>query len=132
VSHVLFEDRYVVVTLDQARGLVRYARTREPFSTLDDLRAANENTARAAAGLARSTLSLLIDLREAPPRNDEEFEKEATRALATFVPGFKASAFVVKTAVGRLQAVRLTRERGGDRPAVFTSEAEALAHLGFS
>jgi hypothetical protein len=129
VARVLFEDRYVSLTLDPARGLVRYVRTREPFPTLDAMRASNAAIAASGAGLLRASLTLLLDLREAPPRNDEDFESEATKALARFAPGFKAHAFLVKTAVGRLQATRMTRDRG-DPAQVFITEAEALAHLG--
>jgi hypothetical protein len=93
------------------------------------MRASNEDVAASGAGLLRVSLTLLLDLRDAPPRNDEDFESEATKALARFAPGFKAHAFLVKTAVGRLQATRMTRDRG-DTAQVFVTEAEALAHLG--
>jgi hypothetical protein len=75
-------------------------------------------------------LKLLLDLRAAPPRNDEDFEKEASRALGSFLPTFKAHAVLMKTAVGRLQAQRMTGPERSDRLSIFTSEPEALAHLG--
>jgi hypothetical protein len=129
VTRVLYEDRFVAVTLDEAHGLVRYARTRESYPDLDAMRASNANVATAGAGLARAHLALLLDLCDAPPRNDDAFESEALQALDRFAPGFRASAFLVKTAVGRLQANRMTRDRGA-QPHVFIDEAEALTYLG--
>jgi hypothetical protein len=127
----LFEDRYVVVLFDEARRLVRYVRTREAFPTLDAMRASNDGVAAALAWTPpRKTLLLLLDLREAPPRNDDGFEKVASRSLNGFVPSFKAHAVLMRTAVGSLQARRMARTSGGEQLSVFTVEADALAHLG--
>jgi hypothetical protein len=130
VSRIVFEDRYVTLTIDDARGLVRYTRTREPFPTLDAMRTSNQAVAGASAWIGRPTHTLLIDVRDAPPRNDDAFEQEVGRSLEAFVPGYKAYAMLVKTAVGRLQVSRMTRAPGAKGAPVFTSEAEALAHLG--
>jgi hypothetical protein len=130
VIRVVFEDRYVAVTLDQAHELVRYVRSREPYPSLESMRASNAATDKAAAWIPRAGLKLLLDLRDAPPRNDDGFEKEASRALNGFLPTFNTYAVLVKTAVGRLQAQRMARTEGGERFSVFTSEADALAHLG--
>ena len=129
MSRALFEDRYVRLTFDEGQGLVRYVRTREPFPSLDGMRATNERIRSAVALLGRKDLKLLLDLRDAPPRNDDDFEREVGRSLGAFLPGFRAHAMLVKTAVGRLQAQRMATGPGADRPPVFTTEADALAHL---
>jgi hypothetical protein len=130
VSRALYEDRFIAVTLDDGQGLVRYVRTRERYPSLEVMRGSNAATAKAAELLPRGTLKLLLDLRDAPPRNDDDFEKEAGRALNAFLPSFKAHAILMRTAVGRLQAQRMARAERGDSPSVFTAEADALAHLG--
>lgn len=130
MSRALFEDRYVVLVFDEPRRLVRYARTREPYPTLEAMRASHDAVAAAVAWLPRQTLRLLVDLRDAPPRNDEAFEKQASRSLGNFLPAFRAHAVLMRTAVGRLQAQRMSRTSPGAQMAVFTAEADALAHLG--
>ncbi len=53
-----------------------------------------------------------------------------TRALVAFLQRFGAYAFLVKSAVGRLQTQRLARMRGENRVPVFDDENEALRYLG--
>ncbi len=126
---VLFSDAHVTLTLDEESGLVRYVRSGERFPSLDVLRAVHEQIAAAAPIARRERLKLLLDVRQAPPRNDEAFEAEITRALVGFMPRFVAHAVLVKSAAGRLQSQRLARQRG-DNMAVFDEEADALRHLG--
>jgi len=53
-----------------------------------------------------------------------------TGLLETFVRRFSAHAFMVKSAVGRLQTQRLARTRGDTHPSVFDDERAALRYLG--
>lgn len=82
--------------------------------------------------LAERELKLLIDSRAAPPRNDPEFELEIVRAFAGFSRVFVARAALIKSAAGKLQVRRLSREVWADdtAPVVFTHEDEALSYLG--
>ena len=105
-------------------------RSSERFDSIEDVRALHERVADAALSVPRNGLSLLFDLREAPARNDEAFEREIMRAIQTFMPRFVRHAVLVKSAVGRLQTQRLARERGDRSPPMFTDEAEALRYLG--
>jgi hypothetical protein len=130
VGRVLFEDRFVSVTFDEGQHLVRYVRTREAYPAVDVMNASNAAIAQAVAWVPRGTLKLLLDLRDAPPRNDDDFENAASKALTGFVPTFRAHAVLMRTAVGRLQAQRMARRDGATPTHVFTTEAEALAHLG--
>jgi hypothetical protein len=79
-----------------------------------------------AAGVRR----LLLDLRGGPPgRNDPEFERAGESWRRQLATDFDRIAILVRTAVGKLHVQRLGREVGR-APAVFMSEAEALAFLG--
>jgi hypothetical protein len=125
VARTVYGDPHVTITLDDAAGLVRYTRTARPYASLDELRNVNANLREAFATLPRGHLALLIDVRDAPPRNDPAFEHEILEALTTLAARFRARATLVKSAVGRLQAQRIAR----DGSSVFFDEAEALAHL---
>jgi hypothetical protein len=79
-----------------------------------------------AAGARR----LLLDLRAGPPgRNDPEFERAGEAWRRQIAADFDRVAVLVRTAVGKLHVQRLAREVGKE-PAIFMSEAEALAFLG--
>jgi hypothetical protein len=128
VTRTLFEDEYITLTLDEARSLVRYIRSDVPFTSMTVMRALH---ARIAALIPEDAgLKLLLDVRQAPSRNDPEFETEIMRAFGTFLPKFDAHAVVARTAAGRLQAQRLERQHNTKEPGVFDNEAEALRFLG--
>ena len=131
MSRVLFADDHVTVAYDEAHGLVRYTRSAKAYASIDEMTASHDKLAAALpAFFPTSGLKLLIDVRQAPPRNDEAFEAQVTRLLVTFIQRFSAHAFLVKSAVGRLQTQRLARDRGETHPAVFDDETAALRHLG--
>ena len=131
MSRVLFRDAHVTLAYDEASGLVRYTRSSEPFASVADLSASHDRMAAALPPFFPSGgLKLLIDVRDAPPRNDEAFEAVVTGLLETFVRRFSAHAFMVKSAVGRLQTQRLARTRGDAHPSVFDDERAALRYLG--
>jgi hypothetical protein len=132
LSRVLFTDAHVTLALDEARGFVRYTRTSEPYASVGDMSASHGKMAGALPPFFPTGLKLLIDVRAAPPRNDEAFESVVTSLLETFVKRFSAHAFMVKSAVGRLQTQRLARSRGDAHPSVFDDEEEALRYLGVS
>jgi hypothetical protein len=131
LSRVLFSDPHVTLAYDEASGLVRYTRSSEAFASVADLRASHDKMSAALPPFFPSSgLKLLIDVRAAPPRNDEAFEEVVTRLLETFVGRFSVHAFMVKSAVGRLQTQRLARSRGEAHPSVFDDERAALRYLG--
>jgi hypothetical protein len=131
LNRVLLADPHLTVTLDEETGLVRYVRSREPYATLDVARTIHEKLPYVLPAQGqRRPLKLLIDVRAAPPRNDDAFEKEILRLFATFIMRFTAHAFLVKSAAGRLQTQRMAKERGGGDAAVFDEEKAALRHLG--
>lgn len=126
----LLADPLLTVTVDDARGLVRYRRTREPIASLEEMRALHDRMFDALGNLPLKQFKLLVDVRDAPPRNDPAFEREVTRTLGITMSKFAAHAVLVKSAVGVLQVQRIERERKATGTTVFVNEAEALRHLG--
>jgi hypothetical protein len=54
-------------------------------------------------------LALLIDARDAPARNDAEFEETFARARRPILAQFGRVAVLVRSAVGKLQVTRYAR-----------------------
>jgi hypothetical protein len=129
VERTLFSDAYVTVTIDDDAALVRYRRSREPYTSLETLRELNAKLQETFDALPSGTLSLLIDVREAPPRNDDAFESEIVGTLQAMAGRFIARATLVRTAVGRLQVQRIARARTGQAIETFSDEVDALAYL---
>jgi hypothetical protein len=77
----------------------------------------------------RTRSHLLIDVRQAPLRNDSVLEGAIDREVHLMVPGFKKWAVLVRTSAGALQVNRVSRVRRPEDPYVFRDEAEAVAWL---
>ena len=124
---VLHEDAWVILTVDTTLGLVRYTRTDVAYSREPDIErsygAVGEAILRIPPGM-----KLLLDIRRAPPRNDTMFESRANGAMQQLVQRFTRHATLVRTAVGKLQSVRLASERGAVAH-VFDDEKAVLAYL---
>ncbi len=117
-----------MVTVDDEERIVRRARTTERFASLEALARAYDELVTALDSVRRADFGQLIDARQAPPRNDPEFEAIVRQHHAALYRDFRASAALVQTATGRLQIQRMFVE-SGIHASVFTSEAEAIAHL---
>jgi hypothetical protein len=128
MTKTLHADEWVTLTYDEGAGLVRYERSDRPYGSFADIDGCHEALTASASWLPRG-LKLLIDIRRAPPRNDEGFETRVNKYLATLLPRFSGMSVLVKTAVGKLQTARLAAERG-ETAHVYDDEAQALAHLG--
>jgi hypothetical protein len=72
---------------------------------------------------------LLTDLRLAPGNNSTAIEARAQQLRRDLRDLFPVHATLVGSAVGRLQVLRMARERGEPNMAVFLSEDEAIAYL---
>jgi hypothetical protein len=125
----ILSDLYVTAALEPDSGLVWYTRSAVPYPSVDVLRAQHEKLSEAVTALAPERLALVIDVRDAPPRNDEAFEKEVTRAVTPLLMRFRAYAFLVKTAAGSLQVRRLSTSSGAPTNAIFTDERAARNFL---
>lgn len=123
---LVFDGRFFSARLQEPH-VVRLTRTAVPLSA----EGAREEIAAVDKLLAqhdRAHSALLVDVREAPMRNDPAFEAQALTLRPASVLRFTHAAILVRTAVGRLQINRLNERDHLDTP-VFMDEAEALAHL---
>ena len=109
---------------DPMQRVVLLRRMGLPFGSLDELSAANQQVVQLIRPEHRAW-GIVVDMRQAPPRNDPSFES-AMRGLRDAVElRFARTAVLLGTAVGLLQVTRLTREDGATSLAT-QSEAEAL------
>jgi hypothetical protein len=129
MTEVLLDHPNLSVTLDRDAGILRYARTDRAWSSLDDVRRAHDAVVKLVLGTPRGAYSALLDLRRAPPRNDDEYEKTIEGYVGLLLGHFGKHALLVRTAAGRLQVMRLERRAGRRGEVVFHDEAEALAYL---
>jgi hypothetical protein len=120
-------NAYFRIVTEPARGLVRIVRSSEAMPR-------DEEAVRRAFGALVEPLrklagyKALIDLRNGPPgRNDDEFERATRSAQTELIRNFSRVAFLVRSAVGKLQVRRLAR--GGGSSNVFLDEQEALRYL---
>jgi hypothetical protein len=123
------ENAYFRIVTDPARGLVRIVRSSEAMPR-------DEGAVRRAfselfepLGKLAGYKKALIDLRNGPPgRNDDEFERASRSAQTELIRSFSRVAFLVRSAVGKLQVRRLALGGGANRN-VFLDEQEALRYL---
>jgi hypothetical protein len=120
-------NAYFRIVTEPARSLVRIVRSNEVMPR-------DEEAVRRAFGALVEPLrklagyKALIDLRNGPTgRNDDEFERATRSAQTELVRNFSRVAFLVRSAVGKLQVRRLAR--GGNAGNVFLDEQEALRYL---
>ena len=115
-----------IVEHDVSRSFLRFRRNTVPFASKEEILAQFVDAVRILAAVDRSTLGLLLDMRDGPMRNDDVYEEALGGRETRFFAGFARFAALVRTQVGKLQVIRRTRGAGVDR-AVFTDEAEAIA-----
>ncbi|WP_437680908.1 hypothetical protein [Sorangium sp. So ce131] len=127
MSEVL-RNAHFVVTVDHTARFVRVARTAEPFDSIEQIEQECQEIAEALAFFDRSALSLLLDIRAAPGRNDRRFEDATLRLRTAAVRGFARVAVLVRTSAGALQVQRHGREDGVHR-LVSDDEDELLAYV---
>lgn len=124
----LFADRFWQASLD-TDAVLHLTRTAEHAEltlmrkSLDALSAALRQ-----ASEQHSIRGILLDMREARPRNDAEFEDMTTHYRHELEGAFERIAMLVKTEVGKLQVSRLDRELG-TKSHVFDDLADAMAFL---
>lgn len=129
----LFRSEFAIVTREV--GFIRVRRTTTPMAVagasaiLDRL----ASEFRICVPLReRKGLGVLLDTREAPMMSDDAAMDIIRPLMNEVLAGFPRGAILVKTAVGKLQAMRRTREEaslGRAQIPVFDDEAAAIAHL---
>ena len=118
---------FASVDVNVAKRVVRFHRTNKK-TTGDELDPTWGVVMGAPGGLDPKTSGLLVDFRLAPPRNDPAFEAKVDQWMKPLSEKYRRMAVLVKSATGRLQAMRNMREH--KQPlTVFTDEAEAMRFL---
>ncbi len=128
---VLFErieNEYLTAERLPGSRTLRVVRTAKRVDTRKEFDACWGDLMRALRSVNRSTLTLLIDTRDAPGRNDPKFETMFAPVRAELTRGFKRVAVVVKYQVSLLQVQRNTKADGASVE-VFTDLREATAWL---
>ena len=122
----VFRSSQFVLSREASGRLLRVRRTDVPLDdpALTDLLVFFD---RFFPPLMRGQFVLLLDSREAPMVTDLDLERRMSEAGARLLSGFARSAVLVEGATGKLQAARMTRDKG--RAPVFADEAEALSYL---
>ena len=124
----LLHTAHFILTADEATLIVTRTRTAQRFASLDELAAEYDGLVHALDRVDRAVYAHLVDLRQAPPRNDEAFEEIITRYQGPLYDRFRRVAVVVATAAGRLQLRRFLADSRPDA-GLFTDMDEATAFL---
>ena len=127
-SRQVFQDEYFTVLVDDRTGIVRTIRSATPYASLDVLEGLFARLGGILDGLGRSRYMLLADIREAPGRNDPEFEAISERLRPLWIGGFPRVGVLVRTSVGLMQIQRHAR-RDGLRRLISQDEGELLRYL---
>ena len=109
-------------------SLVRVTRSDAPFPSVEAMVETMEELNGQLDSIDRGRHRLLVDTRNAPPRNDAEFEQAFAPHRRRMLSGFARHAVLVRTEVGRLQVNRHARADGTELQA-FRDEPTALAWL---
>ena len=125
---VLVSNEYCRVVHDPRTNIARFTRTSAPIQSLEDAARYFGEAIAALDALGRARIRLIIDSREAPMKNDPQYETAMAEHRRQVARGIPRVAVIVKTAVGRLHAQRLGKEDHLQQVVVGTDE-EALAYL---
>jgi hypothetical protein len=125
---LIAEDEYFRIELSTPGPVLRVVRSRLPLVGADAADRAHRQLVERLDRLSKRAWPLLVDLREAPPRNDPEFEQIVQRYRRAIFEGFERSAVLVRTAAGVAQLTRHLREDRIAAP-VFDDEDAALAYV---
>ncbi|WP_437734450.1 hypothetical protein [Sorangium sp. So ce1335] len=124
----VLRNAHFVVAVDHTAKIVRVMRTAEPFESIEQIEQKCQENIDALALVDRSAMSLLLDIRAAPARNDPKFESATLKLRTGAVRGFARVAVLVGTSAGALQVRRHSREDGVERM-ISDDEGELLDYL---
>ncbi|WP_437680169.1 hypothetical protein [Sorangium sp. So ce131] len=124
----LLRNDHFTVTVDAAAKLARITRTTEPFRSPEELEEKWLEVSRALVQRDRRELSLLVDVRASPGRNEPAYEAAMLRMRPVVMRGFRRVALLVSSQIGALQLLRHVREDGIDRM-ISHDEGALLAYL---
>lgn len=117
------------LTIEEHPGrVVRVVRENVRFDSLDEVERGYGALVDVLERLPRARLSLLVDLRAAPSRNDPGFEKTIAPLRKRMWAGFRKRGVLLRSAAGKLQVQRHAAQDGLDVE-VFDDLDEALSQL---
>jgi hypothetical protein len=125
---IIFQDPYVTLSVAELSGMWRFMRSGVPYPTVDAMRDSFLKIMELCSYLPKQQISLLVDMRQAPARNDPEFELVQRTLRKEMLLYFARRATLVSTTAGLLHVQRYSRE-DGVKVVGFTSEAEAATYL---
>ena len=126
----LYEGPYYDLRLDQQRAVLWLHRSSAPIERLGEVHAAQSAVLDRLEQIACRSFGLLVDLREAPSRNDPEFEEAVKEFRRQLFSSFPRNALLVRTAAGKMQLTRHVRSDGSvSLVKIFNDEAEAMEFL---
>lgn len=124
----LLQNQFFAIQLIKTLGVVRFKRKSKRFSSLEEVAQRYQEATRIVSSLNKKDLKLLVDLREAPIRNDPGFEEIVAPLRKELFSGFSQAAILVRSAVGVLHVTRNARE-DEIQAGVFQDEADAFSYL---
>lgn len=105
--YTLFESEFMRAEVDRERSILWLRRSALPFPSIE--RARSENLAIAKKSESLSLRFLILDSRQAPGRNDDDFESAMRPVFQSYINRFERAVMLVQTAIGKLQMQRLSR-----------------------
>lgn len=124
----LFVNTHWVLERGIIEPIVIVRRTANPYAALVEVRASFDALTQVFDTLDRRNLSVLADMRLAPPRDDPEFDRAAADQPNHLSRDFVRSAVLIRTATGLLHVQR-HMQRLGLPMKVFSDEAQAIEYL---
>lgn len=119
----LISTEYWLMEEDTSRHLVYLKRHALPIDSIDDLRAQNAAIVQQFRAEYRE-FGIVVDMRQAPSRNDPEFEDAMGHLRKALSSQFRRVAVLVTSAMGVLQVNRIGRNEGAE---TFATQSETAA-----
>lgn len=128
VSSVVLQSAYYRVEVLPGDRIVCVVRLPRAFESAEAVEEACAPVQSALDRLGRERHSLLIDVRDAPLRNEPEYERWFADHRRRMPLGFRRAAVLVRTMAGKLQTNRLI-ENDKSGPVAFQDLREAVSYL---
>lgn len=122
----MYADKYMTLKVDDLRQVASLTRSNAAYASIDELVSSCRALADALGNHGSLVHGLLFDVRLAPLRNDEEFDRVSKRELDGVLLRFRKVAVLVATATGKLQIHRIKREHGLTIIEAFDDEPKAM------
>ena len=124
----VYADPFVTISAEMPGTIIRLQRSNLAHSTPEELENSFRHAAVAIDRLPRTGRVLLVDMRQAPGRNEPEFDAALRRVRPLVERQMKRIAVLLRSTVGLLQMKRINHEDGIDR-LLTMDEHEALEFL---